>query len=250
MVRVTITTSRGIVKAKFMTPAILDTIAPLYPLQHSTVGVRVNVEPGRYWEYYCKQHREAAPTNAAEITLEEAAHEVAWCKECRTVLYLNAGDREWTTLRDRLCQGNYSNVEIYRNVQHDVGTHYLISYRRLVPGALEVETMFPEGAFDVKDADRDRRELWPNSLYVPASIFDQELAKRANLATLPQACSDYVNDEQRGWQLCGATMATTCYQCHRPICGEHQDEYVYLGDKEPTTICAACRQEIRQAYGK
>jgi hypothetical protein len=228
MVLVTIRTSQGTVRAKFMTGAVLSTITPIFPLQHSISGVRVVEE----LEYYCNQHRASAPAQAVEITLDEARREVAWCKECKTVLYLNPDDREWETLRDRLCPNrDYSQIEIYKSVERDTPTHSLISFHRLVPGALKVEVMFPSGAFDYKDAFRDRREEWPNAIYVDDAPFDRELAKRATLAAGSRQCCAYIDAGQQGWHLCGAPMGTTCYQCQRPICETHQENFTYYGDK-------------------
>lgn len=251
--RVTITTDRGTIKANFMTKAILDSISAIFPLQYSVPGVRIKAEQGDYWKYYCNLHRSAAPADAKAITLAEAARKVAWCEECHTVLYLTPDDdRQWATLRDRLCPtGDYSQIEIYKPVERNVGTHYLISFHRLVPGALEPEIMFETGAFDYKDAYRDRREIWPNTIYVPTHAFNEELTRRSSQTSTVRTCCGYTEAEQGGWQLCGAAATeTTCYQCYRPICQDHQEPFTYRSDKEPTIICRPCREEIRSAYGE
>lgn len=64
-------------------------------------------------------------------------------------------------------------IEVYTETIWHLPTHDLIQYWRLLPGSDRPEHLFPgcKGAFDFKDAARDRAYDWPGASYISPSLF-------------------------------------------------------------------------------
>lgn len=64
-------------------------------------------------------------------------------------------------------------IEVYTETIHHTPWHDLIQYWRLLPGSEKPEHLFPgcPGAFDFKDAARDRADEWPDAQFASATLF-------------------------------------------------------------------------------
>jgi hypothetical protein len=71
-------------------------------------------------------------------------------------------------------------VEVYTETIWHLPTHDLIQYWRLLPGSPAPEHLFPgcKGAYDFKDAARDREDDWPNAVYVSPTLFLAALSEQ------------------------------------------------------------------------
>lgn len=169
-----------------MSQELLQAIEVKYPLQDSVVGVRLlDGHVHNDWccsdcTYLCNLHLGLAKdlVTPLPITLKETLEEAAFCLQCHTFLGVPPGMPEWDTLRDRLCNGDYSKVEIFTEYTIDKPTHVLFNFKRLVPGSSKVEHLMQYGDYSAKHAVDYRREEWPNGIEVEEDTFDTEVARR------------------------------------------------------------------------
>jgi hypothetical protein len=78
------------------------------------------------------------------------------------------------TFQEHLNAGTLSEeIEVYTETIWHLPTHDLIQYWRLLPGSKKPDHLFPgcRGAFDFKDAARDREDEWPAALFVSQALF-------------------------------------------------------------------------------
>jgi hypothetical protein len=100
-------------------------------------------------------------------------YDYAWCVELATdgmneIVALN------TTFQAHLDAGTLlEEIEVYTETIWHLPTHDLIQYWRLLPGSDKPDHLFPgcKGAFDFKDAARDREDEWPEALYVSQGMI-------------------------------------------------------------------------------
>jgi hypothetical protein len=91
----------------------------------------------------------------------------------------------WDRLRDRYCKGDYSHVEIYTDTTKNVGTHMLFNCQRLTPGNNKPELLSQSGDYSAKHINDNRRDEWPNTIWVDSATFKTEVEKRSNQLDLP-----------------------------------------------------------------
>jgi hypothetical protein len=173
------------VKAQDLTGEHLRATTPVYPLHQTIIGIRVTAPgEGQIPNYFCVLHQDGqnipADHTSEPLTLHDAYKEAATCMSCLTYLALPPDDRRWSILRDRLCNGDYSHVEIWTDLIKSTPTHALFNFIRLRPGASTPEQLSETGDYSAKHIVDDRREEWPDAIYVDSRVFEAEVSKRTH----------------------------------------------------------------------
>lgn len=75
-------------------------------------------------------------------------------------------------------------IEVYTETIWHLPTHDLIQYWRLLPESHNPEHLFPgcRGAFDFKDAARDREMDWPEAVFISPTLFLEGIAEEYRAA--------------------------------------------------------------------
>lgn len=99
-------------------------------------------------------------------------------------------------------------VEVFTETIYHTPFHDLIQYWRLLPGSDKPEKLFyGNGAFDFKDAARDRAFDWPNAVYISSTLFLDAIAEQHK-----SAFENALAHEQGAGVYSGV-----CVQCERDV---------------------------------
>jgi len=130
--------------------------------------------------YFCLLHQNEqnipAGYTSEPLTLQNAYKEAATCMTCLTYLAIPPDDRRWDTLRDRLCRGNYSHVEIWIDLVETTPTHALFDCIHLLPSASIPERLSGTGDYSAKHITDRRHDEWPDAVYVDSRAFAEEVS--------------------------------------------------------------------------